>query len=797
MKKIRIFAAVALVVMLCCVLAVSASAKWWDDNPFTDVKSSSWYYDAVRICNENGLFKGTTETTFGTSIGMDRAMLVTVLAAGDESFDADKYTTSSFSDIRDGSWYMTAVEWANEKGIASGIADGAFGPKNTVTRQELALMLMKYAEYKGMDITVSEETDISSYPDANTVSSWATDAVKWAVQNGLISGTAQGDKVMLSPKGTATRATVAQIMVKFLALEPVYTINGNDLSLYKIVYGANVEGSEGPTSESAEDLADAIKESLGIELEVVSDETGVYDYEILVGKTNREDAGLVNVDRASFEDDQTYIWSVQGNYLVICGIDSTYDNNTATDKSHRNVAGTRNAVYFFAREVLGIDRYSDVLGGEISVCAPDPVIALEDGYSYSDMVWYRTRTFYMGGSVNGCGNYANELPNSMSGWLHNEDGHGHDDTPCLTDENNIQTIIANILKAVEDDPSATAVYVGINDSQEYCKCENCYALYREHGARSATVALLANRVSDALTEKYPDMEVCLGAYEYTQKPPKNIQLRDNIYIEFVTVKNCSGHSYSDTGCTLNKSIATNISGWDEISSGGMTAWDHTGGFAYFMTPQPDWDSLLENVRFFADRGARGILINSVFYGEELPNGKGPETHSDLGSIRAYMLSMIYMDPYMSKEEFDYRLNNCLKANYGPGWANVREYIDTIAELGNSRDHNFHAPPSGHYIYEEVAEKADRLNTLWANAIAMAETEEQVNRLKIHETSWIYLYQCATYESRYANGTAQQRAEYEELNEYLYNCILDMRLHWTEGTLNPLDNYSVANSPEKW
>ncbi len=799
MKKLRLIAVLAFVVMLCCLLAVSASAKWWDDNPFTDVKSTSWYYDAVRICNENGLFEGMTETTFATSTGMTRSMFVTVLAAADEGYDASQYTKSSFTDIREGSWYLAPAEWANSIGVANGIGEGAFGPKNTITRQELALMLYKYAEYKGMDVTTDGSVDMSSYPDNSAASGWATTALEWSVQNGLISGVASGNETILSPKGTATRAMVAQIMVKYLALDPVYEINGNDLSLYRIVYGENVEGGDGPTSESAKYLANVIKRSFGIVLEVVSDASEPTEYEILVGQTNREEKGLIKVDR-DFEDDHVYMWTVQGNYLVIYGIDNTYDNNTAEDRSNRNISGTENAVFMFCREVLGFSEYNEPLdenvSEEISVCDPDPVISLEDGYTYSDLIWYKKRTFYMKGSVNGSGSYIDLTSRNITGWIDLNDESLHDATPCMSDEEHIQAIINNVFTILEKDDRVTQIGIGINDSQSYCNCENCTDIYREYRARSATLALLVNRVSDAVTEKYPDVLFLTGAYEYCQVPPKNITLRDNVMVEFFTVKNCSSHAYSDTTCSVNKNLAKNYEGWDDISSGGMIVWDHTGGFAYFMTPQPDWDTLLENVRFFADGGAREILMNCVFYGEDLPNGEEPELHADLGNIRAYMLSMIYMEPYMSEEEFSYRLNKCLEANYGAGWANIREYIDIIAELGNSSCHIFHAAPSGHYKYDEVIEKVDYIDALWEDALAKA-NEDQRARLLMHQTSWIYLRQCAVYESRFVNGTEEQRAEYMALNEYLYNCILDMRLLWTEGTLNLLDNYSAASAPEKW
>ena len=789
MKKIRIFAAVALVVMLCCVLAVSASAKWWDDNPFTDVKSSSWYYDAVRICNENGLFKGTTETTFGTSIGMDRAMLVTVLAAGDESFDADKYTTSSFSDIRNGSWYMAAVEWANEKGIASGIADGAFGPKNTVTRQELALMLMKYAEYKGMDITVSEETVISSYPDANTVSSWAADAVKWAVQNGLISGTAQGDKIMLSPKGTATRATVAQIMVKFLALEPVYTINGNDISLYKIVYNANERGSEGPVSSSANDLAKYIKLSLGIELPVVTDETEVSEYEILVGKTNREEAGVVTVDRSAFENTQDFICQVQGNYLVISGIDSdaNYQNE---ERSVYNIAGTKSAVYYFLEKEFGLTFY---FSGNGTIAEPDPVICLEDGYTFIDGPAFKMRTNFLHsrGSFLSSGNYyddwscgyPHQLGNLMFGyWQTHEDDLTASGNPCMTDPENIESLLANIELLLEEKTEKNLIGLIQNDSDSYCKCSDCMEVYRETGSRCGTLLNLCNLAAETFEEQYPNVKYATWAYTWSHKPPnEDYKVHKNVVVYYNTINLCCAHAYNDSeGCRLNGKSAEYIRRWGELVDE-LLVWDHTGAFIYPLTPFVDFDSIRINAAYFDNNGVEGVFMNGI--GNRIP---------DFCELRNFMLSRLYCEPQMSEGEFDYLMNGYLKAFYGDGWSYLRKYIDTITELGNSKCHETHPPTSSYYDYDEVLPLIETIDGYWDKAEALANTDEQLDDVRFARLSWRYLKQCVLYESQCKNGTEASIQAYVEANTKLFEDIEKYGVDVGDNV-----QFKPANSPENW
>ncbi len=545
-------------------------------------------------------------------------------------------------------------------------------------------------------------------------------------------------------------------------------INGNDISRYTIVYSENEIDS---VAEAASDLQLYIEKATGASLPIVTDASSVSQYEILVGKTNREEKGAVSADR-SFEDDQTYTWSVQGNYLVITGVDSDVDNGGIV-----NVNGTLNAVFMFGREVLNVREYID--DGELVVSIPGASIDIPDGYYHEDTVIFRTRTFYMKGSVNSSGQYkytySVELGDAYSG------------TPCLSDKGYISILISNVGKELSS-KNYSRVNLSIADSPSYCTCTSCTDIYRQYSARSATLVLLVN----TLAETYPDVEFVLCARDYASKPPRSITLRDNVIVEIYTISKCPAHDYDDTSCSMNNGF---INDWGVISNG-LSIEDNSGNFIYFLTPMPDWDSLLTNIRSFADAGAREICINSVFYGEDLPNGESPEINSDFGAVRAYMLSVLYMDPYMTEDEYYKELDGCLRAHYGDGWTYIREYLDIIAEAGNNKCHSFLAHPSGWYDNTEVAKIADYVDSLWESAKAVAESEE-LNRIELAEPSWAFLRQCATYDSMYTNGTEDQRAEYIERNEELYNAILDLRLLWTEGTLNPLDNYMSTTVPSNW
>lgn len=187
------------------VAAAEEQALW--TNPFTDVKESDWYYKAVRYVHENGLFSGTSDTTFSPNTAMTRAMLVTVLwrVEGQPSGGS-----ASFSDVPGGAWYSTAVGWASREGIVSGVGDGRFDPEGNVTREQIAAILYRYAQKKGLELPAVAAG--GSFRDSASISSWAAESVDWAVRVGLLTGRGEGQ---LAPSATASRAEVATLIQRF------------------------------------------------------------------------------------------------------------------------------------------------------------------------------------------------------------------------------------------------------------------------------------------------------------------------------------------------------------------------------------------------------------------------------------------------------------------------------------------------------------------------------------------------------------------------------------------------------
>jgi len=176
---------------------------------FADVKTTDWFYNDVQYVANAGLFNGTSAYTFSPQNTMTRGMLVTVLyrLAGQPAV----YGTSPFADVQAGQYYTNAVVWAQNSDIVNGVGNGKFNPDDNVTREQMAVILYRYAQYMGYK-TAAANT-LTGYGDFGKISVYALQALKWANAEGLINGYANGTLV---PQGTATRAEVAAMLHRFV-----------------------------------------------------------------------------------------------------------------------------------------------------------------------------------------------------------------------------------------------------------------------------------------------------------------------------------------------------------------------------------------------------------------------------------------------------------------------------------------------------------------------------------------------------------------------------------------------------
>lgn len=199
------------------IVGLDEAAKEAQRNPFTDVKQSDWFYSAVLYAYDNGLMNGTGISSFTPHGATTRGMIVTILhrLEGEPAAESSPYT-----DVAADQYYSNAVAWASANEIVSGYGNGIFGPEDAVTREQMAVILMNYAGYKGY--VVSERADLSGYSDSGSISPWAADAMARANAAGLI----QGDGTRLAPAEYTERGQAAAILQRFI--EKFHLLSSND-----------------------------------------------------------------------------------------------------------------------------------------------------------------------------------------------------------------------------------------------------------------------------------------------------------------------------------------------------------------------------------------------------------------------------------------------------------------------------------------------------------------------------------------------------------------------------------------
>ncbi len=226
MKKIiRIMSLMLVVAMTASLFMIPSyadrTAKKTDSMPFKDVSEEDWYYTYVEYVYQNGMFSGTSDTTFEPLTEMTRAMFVRLFANLD-SVDLTKYTETKFTDVDMSAWYGSAVAWAEANKVVNGTSETTFEPDQNITREQMCVLLVNYAAYAGIDLTLDTPKD-TAFTDADEVSSWAKDAVIICAAAGIINGKGDG---RFDPQGTATRSEVAALCTNF------HTLFVDDLELW-------------------------------------------------------------------------------------------------------------------------------------------------------------------------------------------------------------------------------------------------------------------------------------------------------------------------------------------------------------------------------------------------------------------------------------------------------------------------------------------------------------------------------------------------------------------------------------
>lgn len=837
----RIIALLLMTLMLITAIPFGSMAKMTKDMtaeltnevklPFTDVKEGQWFYEAVKFSYNEGIFKGTNAegTAFSPNRTMTRIEFATTLFRLSGANEADYTGETGFPDVPSGSWMSAPAKWANEKGYVLGNNKGEFMPTVTLDRQTLATMLYRFAK-DYVDTSDAKQTALAKFNDASSVAVWAKEAVTWATTVELINGTGANvnGAPTLAPEMAASRAQVAQILMSYsnknLGGEyPVgtFTLGESDISEFVIVYGETAFYSDSRSAkEVAEFLFDQIKSATGTELAIYADSEYVYAdgaKEILIGKTDREDAGVVTVDRSEFGN-YTYLYEMQGNHLILA--------------SNEKFLGTYYAANMFLEDILGIKYF----GSGLTSYTSQKNAVIENGTKVTgDSYFEYTSNFIDGGDDPFLGNFGEDvflnashnLPalacNGECGYTGNIIDYGHHvehyltTNPCLTADDKIDTIIKNVglhlEKDVGDDKDRFAVvWLNQDDSATYCKCEQCLAAYRVWG-RSGPYVQILTYVSNAYSEEYPNVHYASFSYRHTKDAPYTVdEVDDAKYQDYlskygdhkyvapkditppencvVMVKTddtaCASHAKTDPDCQRNVDYVERLSGWCKVFEN-VCLHQFATGDSFSHTPFPNFYGIWHEYDFISDlpevRWIRTCALDSGI-------------SADFENMRAYLFSKLYYDHEMTWNEYSAILDDYLKALYGPGWSFIREYIDTTEKL--SEENHFWSYNRGNTsAWDVVITEAqwrdgnyEYCSELFDKALALCDTEEQKTAVRVTSMQMRYIECQLAYRDYTASGSDADYIKYTDISSSYIAELNDLGLEAPE-------DWQYNQDPDTW
>ncbi|MBE6892147.1 MAG: DUF4838 domain-containing protein [Ruminococcaceae bacterium] len=468
------------------------------------------------------------------------------------------------------------------------------------------------------------------------------------------------------------------------------------VSDYVIVRGENAYISEVTAST---ELQKYLKQISGVEIPIVTDSTAPVEKEIVVGKTNREADG--EFDRDELGEDGLVIKS-NGQKLFLVGGEQR---------------GTLYAVYEFLEAYLGcrfytvdVEKIPEMKTIILDKIEEDKQIPV---FEYREIDW----TCYSNGylcakrKVNGDFAHGNVeqynriyeevggpfftpaddghnlqriIPASMFAehpeyFALNENGKRTTDQLCFTNPDVFQITVDYLRNLKAKYPYSTFIPISQNDTGGYCHCDECEKVNQEEGGvNSGPMLRFVNKVAAELKDEMPDTYVWTYAYQGTREAPINTVPEDNVIIWLCTIECCFSHTFEE--CSKidhaenndqksTKSFVQDLKDWSAITNK-LYIWNYSTNFSNWCNTNPNFDVLLEDMRFFADNGVSGINDQSMW----------GQVGGEFEELRCYLLSKIMWNPYMTKEEFYAHMDDFLEGYYGKGWKSIREFIDLAEEL---------------------------------------------------------------------------------------------------------------------
>ncbi len=246
--------------------------------------------------------------------------------------------------------------------------------------------------------------------------------------------------------------------------------------------------------------------------------------------------------------------------------------------------------------------------------------------------------------------------------------------PCLTHPDVEKAITTSVIRHLRETPDARFVVVGQNDNNDYCECQHCAAIDAREGSHSGQVIDFANRVAAAVEEEIPGAQFATAAYRWSRKPPQHIKPRQSIRIVLCSIECDFAHPLADGGNPENAQFKEDIETWRRIAPK-LLVWHYTGNGDHYLMPYPDLDSLVPDIRFFADNNVVGILEQGTHVG----------VAAEFSQLRMWVFARALWNPDADGQAL---IREFLEGYYGPAAPIIQEYIDVMHATGR-QDPSFH------------------------------------------------------------------------------------------------------------
>ena len=351
------------------------------------------------------------------------------------------------------------------------------------------------------------------------------------------------------------------------------------------------------------------------------------------------------------------------------------------------------------------------------------------------------------------------------------------DQPCLSDSQKLAAAIEATKAFLAKYPGLkTLTFAPTSGSDKYCTCDACQAVYTEEGSVAGTYVRFINQIIEAVAADYPELGFAVKVRPYLQSAPAVTKLADGVEIFISTEETHATHPLTDPDCPTSVAFVQNLQSW---TAAGKVRLEYVLCSNDYIPTFANLGSLRENIKFFAESG-----IDSIYCSGNFPSPSG-----EFSELRAYLVSKLLQDPYMSEEEYSAQMNEFLIAYYGGGWYYIRRYIDKTTELANNQATDRTEPcgqtasdsPLAVITREEYANHAHIFETYWNTAEDLAGS--RINAVKTSRLQWQYIKVCVN-----PNPTDAQA---------LITAVTNAKLAWRKNqkSVNAESNFSLM--PTQW